>query len=316
MTRLCCYRLLMTLRLPFRDRVVRDLWWAVTSLGLAGEDYCALVPQFDPTTLLPSFALLDADPGPLHQAVAGSLERDRLRLGAYFEDLIQFYVMQIAGHRDALSGVVIYDKKRTVGELDLLFRDGASCHHWELAVKFFLHVPELAPDPGDCFVGPQTRDRLHLKLARVRDHQLALAKHAAAAGAVASWQPLRSAALLRGRLFYPASSGWDAGMGGASVASNHPRGWWCPVDRCEELLPDADSYVLLTRREWFAPIDAAWDTVTPWTREQVCAWARDAASTWPVGVPRSYVVAGLDLDGQESHRGFLVSVGWPGVSMA
>ncbi len=291
---------------------MRDLWWAVTSPGLVGEGYCALVPRFEPATLLPAFAALDADPQALHQSVAGSLKGDRLRLGAYFEDLIRFFVMQIAGHRDVQSGVVIYDKKRTVGELDLLFRDGESCHHWELAVKFFLHVPELAPDLGDCFVGPQTRDRFHLKIARVRDHQVPLAGHAAAARVLAPWQPLRSAALLRGRLFYPASSGWDAGVGGSSVAPNHLRGWWCPVDRCDERLPHADSYALLTRREWLAPIDAALDAVTKWDREQVCAWAGEAAATWPVGVARSYVVAGLDPAGRELHRGFLVSVGWPG----
>ena len=97
-----------------------------------------------------------------------------------------------------------------------------------------------------------------------------------------------------------------------SVASDHLRGWWCPVDRTEELLPDADSYVLLTRRDWFAPMDARWDAATPWSRDQVCAWSSEAARDWPGGVARSYVVAGLDSGGQELHRGFLVSLGWPG----
>lgn len=295
-----------------RDRVVRDLWWAVMGPSLVAEDYCALVPRFDPAAQLSSFLELDADPQPLHLAVSGSLGGERLRLGAYFEDLIKFFVIEMAGHREVVNGVVIYEKKRTVGELDLLFRDGAVCRHWELAVKFFLHVPTLAPDAGDCFVGPQTRDRFHLKIARMRDHQLPLPTHAAAAGALAPWQPLESAAFLRGRLFYPVSSDWRAGLGGASVAADHLRGWWCSVDRCEELLPEADSYALLTRREWLAPIDAASDGVTPWSREQLCAWAGEAAVTWPVGVARSYVVAGLGPDGREQHRGFLVSVGWPG----
>ena len=311
-TRLCCYRLLMTLCPPFRDRVVRDLWWAVTSPGLVVENDCAVVAPFDPATLQSAFVALDGDPQPLHLAVAGSLAGDRLRLGAYFEDLIHFFVTQVEGHRDTVSGVVIRDKKRTVGELDLLFRDGVSCHHWELAVKFFLQVPGLAPDPGDCFVGPQTRDRLHMKIARVRDHQVPLSKHPAAARVLAPWQPLRSAALLRGRLFYPASSDWAAGAGGDAVAVNHLRGWWCPVERCHEQLPEADSYALLTRRDWLAPVDAELDGVTRWDRGQVCAWATEAGATWPTGVARSHVVAGLDSDGRELHRGFLVSIGWPG----
>ncbi len=302
----------MTLAPRFQDRVVRDLWWAVTSPGVVDSGYCPVVPPFDADALLPSFLALDAEPAPLHRAVASSWERERLRLGAYFEDLIRFHVTHLAGYRELESGVVIYDKKRTVGELDLLFRDGAQCDHWELAVKFFLHVPKLTGDTGECFVGPQTKDRLHIKIARVRDHQVPLANHPAAARSVAPWQPLQRAALLRGRLFYPVSSDWKAGAGAASLARDHLRGWWCSVDRCEEGLPSADSYALLTRREWFAPIDAASDAVIPWGREEVCAWAREAATTWPTGVARSYVVVGLDAHGQETHRGFLVSVGWPG----
>ncbi len=291
---------------------MRDLWWAVTGPGLVEEDYCPTVPPVDSRVLRDTFAALDNDPESLHRAVAGHLERERIRLGAYFEDLIRYFVTDIRGHRDVTGGVVISEGKRTIGELDLLFRDGVSCHHWELAVKFYLHVPTLAEDPGECYLGPQTRDRLHLKLARVRDHQLPLAAGEAAVEALGSWQPLRSAALLRGRLFYPASSNWKDAEGGGPVAASHQRGWWCPVDRVEEPLPDADAYALLTRREWFAPIDAAWDRVTPWSRDQVCSWASEAAATWPTGEPVTHVIAGLDSDGLELHRGFVTSVGWPG----
>ena len=296
-----------------RDRVVRDLWWAVTGAEVARDNFCSLVPRFDPSVLAGSFAALDADPAPLHRAVAESLNQERLRLGAYFEDLIRFFVTHIAGHHDATTGVVISQNKRTVGELDLLFREGPACHHWELAVKFYLQVPGLASDPGDSFVGPQTRDRLHFKLARLRDHQVPLPAHPAAAELLAPWQPLQSAALLRGRLFYPASSDWKTSEAGSSIADDHTRGWWCAVNQTEDLLPHADAYAMLTRREWFAPIEAAWDTVTPWNRRQVCAWADEAAATWQAGAVKTQVIAGLDAAGKELHRGFLVSVGWPGL---
>ncbi len=295
-----------------KDRVVRDLWWAVTSPGLMDEGYGCTVPAFDQDELLPAFRALDARPEALHRAVAGSLGAERPRLGAYFEDLIEFFVRDVAGHRDLVSGVVIREEKRTVGELDLLFRDGPVCRHWELAVKFYMHVPGLVDDPSGCYLGPETRDRLHLKMERLRDHQLPLAGTAAAAEALASWQPLESAALVRGRLYYPASSDWSAGPSPTLVDSSHLRGWWCQVDRAEELLPDADSYALLTRAEWFAPVDASLDKITRWSRGQACKWAATAASTWPSGEARSHVVACLDADGGEVHRGFLTSVGWPG----
>lgn len=295
-----------------KDRVVRDLWWAVTSPGLIARGYCPVVSGFSLDELLPAFERLDAQPAALHRAVAGSLRAERLRLGAYFEDLIQFFVRDVAGHRDPVSGVVIREEKRTVGELDLLFRDGAVCRHWELAVKFYMHVPGLVDDPSGCYLGPETRDRLHLKMERLRDHQLPLAGTRAAAAALASWQPLESAALVRGRLCYPASSDWSACPSPTLVDSSHLRGWWCPVDRAEGLLPDADSYALLTRAEWFAPVDASLDKIAPWSRGQACEWAATAAATWPSGEARSHVVACLDADGREVHRGFLTSVGWPG----
>ena len=137
-------------------------------------------------------------------------------------------------------------------------------------MKFYLAVPDLTLDPKECFVGPQTRDRLHLKLARLRDHQLPLAGHAAAAVVLADWQPLLSAALIRGRLFYPASKG-----------GVDRRALWCPADHAGEQLPDADSYALLSRREWFAPVDASLDRLDPWSRERVCTWAGEVAATWP-----------------------------------
>lgn len=122
----------MNSSLPLRNRVVRDLWWAVTAPGLVDEDSLVSVPRFDPAGLLPSLVALDADPEPLQRAVAGSWERERerIRLGAYFEDLVRFFVVHVAVHREAVSGVVIREGRRTVGERDLLFRDGATCHYW------------------------------------------------------------------------------------------------------------------------------------------------------------------------------------------
>lgn len=294
------------------DPIVRDLWWAVTGPGLMDGAFCALAEPHAAEALLPAFTALEANPERLHAAVGATLAAERLRLGTYFEELIRFFVTDVLGHRDARSGVVISENKRTIGELDLLFRDRDASYHWELAVKFYLHVPNLTSDPFEGYVGPQTRDRLHLKMARVRDHQLPLAQHAAAERIVAPWKPLQSAAFVKGRLFYPVSSDWRNGRAGTSIASDHSRGWWCAVDQARDSLPEADAYALLTRREWFAPVATTASNVTPWSRDEVLAWCAEAAATWPVGTARSYVVAGLDSEGEETHRGFLVSLGWPG----
>lgn len=310
----------------FRDRVVRDLWWMATSPGLLAPARCTVMDGLDtllasvssssekkvtPASVVAALRAVDRDPGTLHAAVAPNLGAERFRLGTYFENLVAFFVAEILGF-PVESGRVVRENKRTLGELDLLFRSPTGGHHWELAVKFFLHVPLLREEIGHCFVGPQTRDRLHRKIARLCDHQLCLPAHPAAARHLLAHQPLRSAAVMRGRLFYPAAGRWTEGEAGPDAARDHLRGWWCCIDRCAAELPEAVHYALLPRRLWLAPVDVGLDNLELWSREEVLSWCRDCVENWPVGAARSFQFAAFDAGGRELHRGFLCSVGWPG----
>jgi hypothetical protein len=79
--------------------------------------------------------------------------------------------------------------------------------HWELAVKFYLHAPEITGAPSaswGAWLGPNGRDTMALKLNKLCAHQLPLSQTLEARALLASRglpQPTTRAALCVGHLF-------------------------------------------------------------------------------------------------------------------
>ncbi|WP_295798096.1 DUF1853 family protein [uncultured Microbulbifer sp.] len=89
------------------------------------------------------------------------------RLGIYFENLWAFAFKYHPEYHLLAHNLPIRVEGKTLGELDFVVRylpDDVT-EHWEVAVKFYLQV-------DDYWVGPGLKDRLDIKLARTRDHQL------------------------------------------------------------------------------------------------------------------------------------------------
>lgn len=171
-------------------------------------------------------AAVDADPTTLHAHLEA--ERDH-RLGSHFESLLAFWLgaPDNPQHELLARNLPLRQDGRTLGELDFLVRDRLSgeVQHWEVAVKFFLGVR-----PGGAaryWVGPGLRDRLDLKLDRLRQHQLRLTRSPEGRRLLdgLGLPAARPVCLLKGCLFYPADaerSDWapqEAGPG-------HLQGWW------------------------------------------------------------------------------------------
>ena len=116
-------------------------------------------------------ARLDQPNSVLQKAVA---RRSTNRLGEYFEILVRTWLSEIPPVRLLGSNVQVNGPEGTVGEFDLVFtRDGVT-HHWELAVKYYLGVPERS---GPQWIGPDPTDILQVKWKKMRRQQLALSKH-------------------------------------------------------------------------------------------------------------------------------------------
>jgi hypothetical protein len=185
------------------------------------------------------------------------------------------------------------NRNDTVGEFDFLLRDGDQLLHWEFATKFYLL--EGAPDPGvfNHLIGPNLADTLGLKMRKILDKQLALARHPAAQSLLA--QLVRAAqALVKGWLFYAA--GTTPGMDGISLEHGH--GFWCTPAQ----LP-AQRYVVLPRLQWLAPFKG----------RDVDVLEIDALRPLLFDLAQPVMIATVDnVDGWEVERtrGFVVPDNW------
>ncbi|HEV7816441.1 MAG TPA: DUF1853 family protein [Janthinobacterium sp.] len=249
-------------------------------------------------------AALERDAAPLEAALGG---RFYSRLGLYAEKLLAFYFGR-QGWLFAHGLQVRANRNDTVGEFDFLLRRGGQLLHWEFATKFYLLAG--APDDHDAagqggfnrLVGPNLADTLGVKMRKILDKQLALARHPAAQSllpqAVAGAQ-----ALVKGWLFYP--DGAAPRMDG--IAAQHNRGFWSTLEQVDKVA--GEGFVIMPRMLWLAPLKAAGGSMEVFDRAGLRAALaeRFAVQATPV------LVALVDENGGwlvERERGFIVPDDW------
>ena len=277
------------------EQVKRDLHWLATSPTLVAGPSIGFPLVAD----LESIAPTDSELAIAQEA----RDAEYLRLGLYFEDLVELHLRHRFSTERVRRGIPIRENKRTLGELDFLFENEAGeQEHWEVAVKFYLYHREQDPDPDRCFLGPRTIDRLDRKIHRMRDHQLPLPATAAARECLGIEGPVRSRALVRGRLFYPLDMDWQKCRVGAMPAEDHLRGWWAPLHSLAEI-PHADHYLVTRKCDWLT---------TPPPSAGHERYDRDSLRLrLNRGRLHPVQVIGVDSDHRELHRGFVVPDEWP-----
>lgn len=219
----------------------QDLEWCLTSAALPVAE--AWSESLDP---IPGIDI----PDPPHP--------HRFRLGRHFERLLLAWLDAAPEYRLIAANLPVRDGKRTVGEFDFIVDTPGGVEHWEAAVKFYLGADDLA-DAGRWF-GPNTSDRLDLKLARLHEHQLLLAEAPAAQRLLAERDLTieRSRCFMKGRLFHPLE-GFEAGERQApvSINPNHERGWWSSLAEFQARFADETArFVYLPKSLWLAPQQA------------------------------------------------------------
>lgn len=299
----------------WRHALVRDLAWSLASPPLLCPDDPAtrwLDAAWGRRALAASLdwlAELDRDPRPLQQA----LTLRQGRLGSYFEGLLDAWLAWPGNPlcRRLHHGLAVRRDKLTLGEFDFLVEDRESgdVQHWEVAVKFYLGIaPGSAPAN---WVGPGQKDRLDLKLDRLRRHQLPLADLPEAQALLQSLglpRP-RPVGLVRGRFFYPADAclaDWTP----RGAAPGHLKGWWMPAAAFLSRFPDAGiRWMRLPREHWLAPVD-----LTPGSDGVRIGEPQSATAlveAWQAAADnRAAAVVGL-ADGLEVTRGFITPPQWP-----
>ncbi len=240
----------------YADPAVRDLAWLLLSADLLrAQPHMPLAQPWSSDAgmarVIAWLAQLDRDPSRLHEALASA---HMTRLGRYAETLLAWYLENAPGSRLIAANVALRGEGRTIGECDFLLETEAGERlHWELAVKCFLHAG--APDAGVSrladYVGPNLRDRLDLKFAHLRDHQLRLSERPefASLGFAGPWH---AQMFIKGWLFYRADG---HSVAAPELTQEHGRGWW--VTHADWMSfaqrSNVDGWSVLPRLAWLAP---------------------------------------------------------------
>ncbi|MFJ4155465.1 DUF1853 family protein [Pseudomonas sp. NPDC089752] len=292
-----------------RRPAVRDLAWTLLSPPLLSNPPC---PQRhplagsawagDPQRLKAWLQQLDNDDQPLREWLATLTSR---RLGLYYERLWQFALRQAPGIELLAANLAIRSGGRTLGELDILLRDGDGTHHLELAIKLYLGPGDVAGDDPMQWLGPGCHDRLGTKLAHLAGHQLRMSSDAQSQEALAALgaRQVQAHLWLAGYLFYPWPGHAESPAGANPL---HLRGRW--VRRRDWSVTADERWQPLPRHAWLAPARVEADAC--WAPQQFAQWLQ---ALKPQAPAQMLVRLEFGSDGawQEVERLFLVADSWP-----
>ena len=290
----------------------RNFLWALRSPDIAPEFPLPWLPETRREALLTYFLT----PG-MQSRLAPQLEQQlhsstSRRLGIYFENLWAFAFSHHPHYQLVARNLPIRDQGRTLGELDFVVRHlpDNTVEHWELALKFYLQV-------GSLWVGPGLKDRLDIKLARMRDHQLPIARNPLATAALRETgvQLDRQWALMPGRLFRPLTEMPGPGKSAPPAATDF---WWADLAtflraKSGEFTAADTRWVHLPKPCWLAPqtgplADAACDTLacdtSACTPSTLKSDLRERLAT------RGPICVAMIGPQGETGRGFLVPDDW------
>lgn len=306
-----------------QNKHVSALAWVVSSPSLINHiaEGPAVIGSIKDSWIEHWLLSLDQNPTPLIQHL--SKEKSHF-LGPYFEALWAFYLSSNPRYKVISKNLQANSPTRTVGEFDFILFDNENKNyiHQEIAIKFYLGFPQKNQysfaDPDTLWIGPQSRDRLDLKMDKMVHSQAKLASTQSGKEALRSVgidtdiDPIKSEILVKGTLFYP----WGMLMKPPSISHpNHLSGSWVKLKRLAEYLNSAptDAWTLLTKPDWLGPgrIDNRSCSNTLFTHKHE---AFEAIKTKVASENRPWMMSCLkkhNNDYIETHRFFVVPNHWP-----
>lgn len=236
--------------------------------------------------------------------------RSKTRLGIYFESLIEFWLRYlIPGVKDVRTEIQVHENQRTIGAYDFLFYDEreARLKHWEVAIKYYLYVAGQSGGAGaqasdatgfrcnrENYYGPQTLDRLHLKLDQMLNQQMPLGLRLGA----------QSEMMVKGILFYPYDS-LERWITPPEVSSRHTRGTWLHAGEFASRDWSAFEIFELGRLDWM-------NALSPGPELQ----PKDIRFTVETTGESTQLLVRAKRNPKKSTRLFVVKDGWPYLSVA
>ena len=102
------------------------------------------------------------------------LQNKKLRLGVLVEQFIFVCLKENKNVELLMTNIQIIQDKKTVGELDCLISDKGKLIHLELVYKFYLYDPSIPGNEIEKWIGPNRKDSLKKKLAKLKTKQMPL----------------------------------------------------------------------------------------------------------------------------------------------
>jgi len=306
---------------PFHDSAVRDLAWLLFSPDLLSASRAGAplarpaATRIERESMLAWLAALDRDPSALHAQVhTPSLTR----LGFYAEALLEYFLAHGPHARLIAANIPLRTAGRTLGEVDFLLENlRGERLHWELAVKFYLHIGEGGGAATLAhYVGPNLQDRFDLKHARLLNHQLGLSARDefASLGFEGPW---RAELFVKGRLFYRDGDRSLASNLPPELAGDHLRGWWKTASEWRDSKGDG-LFASLPRLGWMAERTLSAEEGEALLEQTAVLSERVATLPSPIMVARYERCEGYACSGcatgdvwREHSRGFIVPDEWP-----
>ncbi|WP_338734057.1 DUF1853 family protein [Mangrovimonas cancribranchiae] len=97
-----------------------------------------------------------------------------IRLGKWVERLVSHQLKQDNSIKIIDENIVIYQNKRTIGELDCLLLKNNTPYHVEIVYKFYLYDPTIKAVEINRWIGPNRNDSFVEKLEKLKTKQLPL----------------------------------------------------------------------------------------------------------------------------------------------
>ena len=232
----------------FQQPVIRHLAWLCQAPQLYQGDL-----SFDPSVWLPEGYLQKLQYWDQHPAAMPAVlqQPPPRRLGRYFEQLYACLLQDLLGWDMLARNLQIQHERRTLGELDFLVRNPRTdaIEHHEVAVKFYLGHRDTETG-AVLWYGPNSRDRLDLKTARLLQHQARLTTQPAAQvelQALGVCQMPTPRIFMPGYLFQPLQNVLQVP---SQVEPGHGQGRWCYASEASTLI--AEGWVVLHKPHWLA----------------------------------------------------------------
>lgn len=302
-----------TTRLQYRVPAVRHLAWMCQAPQLIDSAVGFDLGQYLPDDLDERLTTWDASPG---AGPAVLTEAPAPRLGHYFERLYECLLTDLLGWELLLKNQPVRSNGITLGELDFIVRNPVDqvVEHHEIAVKFYLGHRD-SDQTAPRWYGPNSKDRLDLKTARLISHQSRLTEKPETRALLHSLNippPTRTRIFMPGYLFYPANRQLPLSE---QVPPDHLRGEWFYIDELDRMNRERstncrveDHWIPLIKPHWLGP----WRQHGPPDKHL----ARNALETVrSAGTPRLFAVLKQTNEEnlwQEHRRVFVVPASWPG----